>query len=109
MKKSFTCSSWSGRPADEALFVPYYSKADWNETHFYNQEFDNAILTARQTLDEGKRTQLYQQAQQILSGNGGALISIFMDDICATRANVKGWVPHSTNYLKDFRNVEFTD
>jgi peptide/nickel transport system substrate-binding protein len=108
MQKPFACGSWSGRPADEALFIAYYSKAEWNESHFYNEEFDNALLTARQTLDEAERTALYQKAQQILSEQGGTYIPLFLDSLAASRSNVEGWEPHPTNYVKDFRNIAFT-
>jgi len=109
MAKPFSTSAWSGRPADEALFIAYYGEAEWNETHFKNEEFDNAILTARSTLDEDERTKLYQKAQQILSENGGTIIALFLDALSASRSNVEGWEPHSTKYVKDFRNVTFSD
>jgi peptide/nickel transport system substrate-binding protein len=109
MQKPFSASAWSGRPADEALFIAYYSKAEWNETHWKNTEFDNAILTARKTVDETKRSELYQKAQQILMSDGGALIPIFLDSLAATRTDVTGWEVHPTKYVKDFRYVTFTD
>lgn len=109
MQKPFSCSAWSGRPADEALFIAYYSEGEWNETHFYNEEFDNAILTARKTRDDKERTELYQRAQQILSEEGGTLIPIFLDALAASRINVEAYEPHPTKYVKDFRYVRFTD
>lgn len=108
MKKPFTCSAWSGRPADEALTTPYLSTAEWNETHWYRPEFDELIFEARKTVDYDKRTQLYQDAQKLLAEDGGTLIPMFLDAISATRANVAGWDPHPTKYVKDFRLVEFT-
>ncbi len=108
MKKSFHCESWVGRPADEALFIAYHSKAEWNTSHFRNKEFDEAIETARKTKDENKRAVLYQKAQRILSEQGGTIIPYFMDTLAASRSNVEGWEPHPTSYVKDFRYVDFS-
>ncbi|WP_137391620.1 ABC transporter substrate-binding protein [Rhodoligotrophos defluvii] len=108
LKQPFVCSSWAGRDADDALSVAYLSDAEWNETHWRRPEFDNLIKQARQTLDEAKRTEFYQQAQRMVREDGGALISMFPDAIGATRANVTGWKLHPQQYSKDFSQVEFT-
>ncbi len=106
LKKPFIMSSWSGRPADDALAVAYLSDAKWNETHWKNPEFDAAIKEARQTVDEAKRTALYQKAQKLLIDDGGAIIPAFPDSIGATRANVSGWTLHPQKFNKDFSTVE---
>jgi len=109
MQKPFHSSSWSGRPCDEALFIAYHSEATWNETHFYREDFDDLIEGARMAMDPDRRSELYQKAQQLLSQEGGTLIPMFLDALSATRANVTGWEPHPTNYVKDFRRIRFTD
>jgi peptide/nickel transport system substrate-binding protein len=106
LKKPFTCSSWSGRAADEALSVAYLSKADWNETHWRRPEFDALIFEARKTVDTEKRGALYQKAQRLLADDGGAIIPMFPDAAAATRANVSGWKLHPQKYSKDFSQVE---
>ena len=62
LKKPFITSSWSGRDTDAALSVPYLSDAKWNETHWRWPEFDKLIITARQTVDEAERAELYKKA-----------------------------------------------
>jgi peptide/nickel transport system substrate-binding protein len=109
MKVPLCCSIWSGRPCDEALFAGYYSKADWNETHFYNEEFDKLILDARRTMDYDRRKELWQAAQELLSNEGGAVIPMWANTLAATRANVEGFQPHATKYIRDFRFVTFKD
>jgi peptide/nickel transport system substrate-binding protein len=106
LKKPFIMSSWSGRPADDALAVAYLSDAKWNETHWKNPEFDAAIKEARQTVDEKKRAELYQKAQKLLIEDGGAIIPAFPDSIGATRGNVSGWTLHPQKFNKDFSTVE---
>ncbi|MBV9219624.1 MAG: ABC transporter substrate-binding protein [Methylobacteriaceae bacterium] len=106
LKKPFTCSSWSGRAADEALSIAYLSKADWNETHWRRPEFDALIFEARKTVDTAKRGELYQKAERLLRDDGGAIIPMFPDAASATRANVSGWKLHPQKYSKDFSQVE---
>jgi peptide/nickel transport system substrate-binding protein len=45
---------------------------------------------SRQELDEAKRKALYQQAQQLLADEGGAIIPFFTDGLSAAHARVKG-------------------
>lgn len=106
LKKPFTCSSWSGRAADEALSVAYLSKADWNETHWRRPEFDALVSDARKTIDTAKRGDIYQKAQRLLRDDGGAIIPMFPDAAAATRATVSGWALHPQKYSKDFSQVE---
>ena len=106
LKKPFVCSAWSGRAADEALSVPYLSNAEWNETHWRRPDYDKLIYDARQTVDDKKRTALYQQAQHLLREEGGILVPIFPDAIGATRANVSGWTLHPQKFSKDFTQVD---
>ncbi|BCP52174.1 ABC transporter substrate-binding protein [Kaistia sp. 32K] len=106
LKQPFICSSWSGRGADDALAAPYLSTSEWNETHWKRPEFDAFIEKARATTDVAERTKLYQQAQQLLRDDGGAIISMFPDALAATRANVSGWKPHPQQSTKDFSQVE---
>ncbi len=108
LKKPFVCSAWSGRAADEALSVPYLSDAEWNETHWRRPDYDKLIAEARRTVEDGKRGELYRQAERMLREEGGILIPAFPDAIGATRANVAGWSLHPQKFSKDFSQVEFT-
>lgn len=108
LKQPFVCSSWSGRNADDALSVAYLSSSEWNETHWKRPEFDALIAKARETVEEGERTRLYQEAQALLREDGGAIISMFPDAVGATRSNVTGWQLHPQQYSKDFSRVEIT-
>lgn len=106
LKQPFIISSWSGRAAPEALAVPYLSTSDWNETHWRRPEFDALVNEAAATVDDARRTALYQQAQALLRDDGGAIIAIFPDALGATRANVSGWTLHPQQSTKDFSGVE---
>ncbi len=59
-------------------------------------------------MEDGKRGELYRQAERMLREEGGILIPAFPDAIGATRANVAGWSLHPQKFSKDFSQVEFT-
>lgn len=109
LKKPFIVTAWSGKGADAALARPFLSDAEWNETHWRNKEFDKYILEARRTLDEKKRGELYQKAQELVRDDGGALILLFADAIGATRSNVKGWKLHPQKLSQNYVDVTIDD
>ena len=44
----FCCSYWGGRPVQDQMFsTAYLSSADWNDTRFFNEQFDQLLLAAR--------------------------------------------------------------
>lgn len=108
LKKPFVVTGWNARSADEALSLEFLSTAAWNETHWRNKEFDELVFEARKTLDEKKRTELYQRAQRLIQDDGGALILIYADTVGATRANVAGYKVHPQKITHDFSDVSFT-
>jgi len=108
MQEPFVCSSWAGRNADEALTVKYLSTAEWNDTSYRNEDFDQLIRRARETVDYEERKALYRQAQKIIIDDGGDLIPVFRDALTATGPNVEGWAPHAQGNLKDYRRVRMT-
>ena len=63
----FSLVDWGVR----ATPLPYFqlaltSDAPWNYSRWKDPEFDSVVSQIPQTLDQGQRTQLYHQAQQIL-------------------------------------------
>ncbi len=107
LKQPFVCSSWSGRPADEALAVGHLSSSKWNETHWHRPDWDRLILDARKTVNFEARKALYQKAQRVLIDEGGDLIPVFVNATSATRADVRGWAPHAQKFYKNFTRVGF--
>ncbi len=90
MQKAFCCSSWGERQADQVLNEVYRSTASWNETFWNNPQFDDLLDQARRELDYTKRKALYQQAQQVLADDGGAIIPFFTNDLSAAHKRVRG-------------------
>jgi peptide/nickel transport system substrate-binding protein len=95
-KEPFCASYWGGRPTQDGMYsTAYYSKADWNDTRFFNEKFDQLLLQARGELDEAKRKQLYHDMAVIVRDEGGLILPMFNDFIDAHSDSVMGWVPDS--------------
>jgi peptide/nickel transport system substrate-binding protein len=99
----FCASYWGGRPTQDSMYsTAYYSKADWNDTRFFREDFDKMLLEARGELDQARRTQLYHDMALMVRDEGGLILPMFNDFIDAHGENVMGWVPdpnHETSNL----------
>lgn len=69
---------WGHRPVPQ-VFLDLYLKsgAQWNESHFRDEEVDRLIEIAGSTLDEAERTQAYHDIQRILIERGPIIIPYF--------------------------------
>jgi len=91
--KPFCTSYWGGRPTQDQMFTTaYLSTADWNDTRFNNEQFDQMLVAARGELDVAKRTQMYADMSTILRDEGGLICPMFNDFVEATTDKVDGWV-----------------
>ncbi|RVG81149.1 ABC transporter substrate-binding protein [Sinorhizobium meliloti] len=92
-KQPFSMSYWTGRPTQDQVYsIAYLSKAEWNDTRFFREDFDKLIFAARGELDEAKRKVLYREAAMILRDEGGVIAPMFNNYIDATSDKVGGWV-----------------
>jgi peptide/nickel transport system substrate-binding protein len=92
-KQPFCASYWTGRPTQDQVYsLAYLKSAEWNDTRFFNDDFDKAILAARGELDAAKRKSLYRQAGVILHDQGGVIVPMFNNYLDATGPKVGGWV-----------------
>ncbi|AJY47779.1 ABC transporter substrate-binding protein [Martelella endophytica] len=88
----FCASYWDGRPVQDQMYTTaYLSSADWNDTHFYNEEFDELLLEAKGELDQAKRKQEYSQMAKILRDEGGLICPMFNEFVQAVSTDVQGW------------------
>ncbi len=89
----FCASYWGGRPVQDQMYsTAYLSTADWNDTKFKNQEFDDLVLAARAETDEAKRKEMYSKAAHILWEEGGVICPMFNDFVDAVGEGVAGWI-----------------
>ena len=93
-KQPFSASYWGGRPTQDQMYsTAYYSKADWNDTRFFNEGFDKMLFAARSELDTEKRKKIYADMGQLVRDEGGVITPMFNDFIDATGPKVGGWTP----------------
>ncbi len=79
LKKSWCASYWGGRPTEDWIFSQIYAAgADWNETRWANERFNQLLAEARSELDPAKRRELYVEMQRLVHDDGGAVIPMFM-------------------------------
>jgi peptide/nickel transport system substrate-binding protein len=101
-KQPFCASYWGGRPTQDGMYsTAYYSKADWNDTRFFNEQFDQLLLQARGELDEAKRAQLYHDMAVLVRDDGGLILPMFNDFIDARTDQVMGWVPDPNSEMSN--------
>jgi peptide/nickel transport system substrate-binding protein len=65
----------------------------YNETHWDNEEHRDLVNAAAKELDETKRTELLQQAQEIEYNEGGLIIWGFRQQVDGYAAGVQGLEP----------------
>ncbi len=80
MKKPWCMSYWGGRPTvDWMMTTAYKGGADWNDTFWKNDRFDELLAEARAETDQLKRAAMYAEMQQILHDDGGIIVFMFND------------------------------
>ena len=93
LKSPFACTSWGYRPLDSQIAQALNKSAPYNETHWFNEQFDGITNQARRTLDSKKRHALWVEAQTMLHDDGGYIIWGFLNTLDAYSAKVHGLVP----------------
>jgi peptide/nickel transport system substrate-binding protein len=89
MKKPFCAAYWHEATTADARFTEaFLPSSPWNETHFNNPRFNELVVTARKTVDEATRADLYGQMQQIIHDEGGSIIPMFANYVWAMKDNV---------------------
>lgn len=107
----FAICGWSGDNGDPDNFLgdlfEYDEAAGKPRTNdcgrHRNPAYDTLMVQGRQTTDQAKRAQIYQQANQILRDDAPWIFINHMNQVRATRANVKGFL---LNPLQMFFNME---
>lgn len=105
LKQPFAVSNWGMRTTPAALSVAYRKAAPWNETHFFREDYDALLDKAATTLNADERRKLYQEAQRMISEEGGVLIPMFANIVAATRKGCTGYTPASDHNRPDFTEI----
>ena len=105
----FGMTSWTHRPLGVmALNLGYRSGQAWNETRYANPEFDAKLATANGLLDPNARREVMQEVQRILQRDAVMVQPFWRNQYVATRARVRGYRTHPTQYHQ-FQDVWLAD
>ena len=95
----FCTSYWGGRPTQDQMYsTAYLSTADWNDTRFFNEQFDQLLIAARAELDAARRKQMYADMGTILHNEGGLICPMFNDFIDASSDRIAGWIDDTAGF-----------
>ncbi|WP_438397351.1 ABC transporter substrate-binding protein [Caballeronia sp. DA-9] len=102
------CVTYShGRPTqDQMLNLVYKSNAAWNETAWSSSQFDELLAQGRQERAINKRVAIYEQANQLLRDDGGAIIPMFPHFLDGVSTRVGGYIPDVGGELSNRRYFE---
>lgn len=109
LKRPFATSAWGIRPPIEALSIAYTKDADWNETHWRRDDYDQLIETARTEIDPAKRAEALKQAQRLLTEEGGVIIPFFIHQVGGMRKACTGFQMHAQNFNLNYEELSCSD
>ena len=82
---------WGARPVPQ-VYLDLYVKSDaqWNESHWSDEEVAALIATAGTSLDEAERVNAYHEIQRIMIERGPIIIPYFFASFGVLAENVEG-------------------
>lgn len=94
--------SWMSTAADPGLYINYYLKCDstrespngFNNGYYCNKELESLLDQAMQTVDQGKRADLYKQATVLAAKDAPWLFGFHSKNVVAARHDVQGITPY---------------
>jgi len=99
-------TGWGSRPYPQFyLDVMLVCEAKWNESHFCDEEFDELVEIAGNTLNEQERINAYNEIQRILIERGPVIIPYFFAQFSAISDKFDGFELKAFAGRTDFREV----
>ena len=96
------------RPTPDILFsLLYTSEAPWNESHYKSEKFDKMMLEARASLDQAKRTQIYNEMQAMIAEEAGTIIPAYISNVDAIAGKLKGLEPNPLGGMMGYAFAEY--
>ncbi len=90
LKKPWCACYWSGRPTEDLMFsMAYEAGADWNDTYWDNERFNQLLVQARAELDQDLRRDLYYEMQSLVRDDGGVVVPMFANYVFAVSDRVQ--------------------
>jgi peptide/nickel transport system substrate-binding protein len=105
----FGMTAWTHRPLGVmALNLGYRSGQAWNESRYANPAFDAKLDTANGLLDPNARRKVMAEVQRVLQADAVMVQPFWRNQYVATRARVRGYESHPTQYHQ-FQDVWLED
>ena len=97
-KGNFYMAYWGMQPTEDATFnLLLTSTASYEDTAWFNEEFDDLVRRGRSTADPAERAAIYAEAQEIQLRDTPYIIAMYQDVLTASRDWVEGWTVHPLN------------
>lgn len=108
MQDNFCATYWGGRAVEDHMFTTAYAAgADWNESFWSNDRFNELLVTARSEVNEDLRREMYHEMQQLVSFEGSTIIPMYNNYVMAVSNEIATPDRISANWNFDgFRCVE---
>ena len=107
MKFPLTMGTINPRPSADVLFTLFFkSDANWNESAWRNERFDQLLVLARGETDDAKRREMYAEMQTLVHNHGGIGVPTFMSTLDAHTSKLKGLRPIPTGGLMGYAYSE---
>jgi peptide/nickel transport system substrate-binding protein len=95
------------RPSADILLTQFFkSDAQWNESRFKNEKFDQVLVAARAETDLGKRKQMYADLQTMIHSDAGIGIPMFLYSLDGHASKLKGLSPIPVGGLMGYNFAE---
>lgn len=103
-------TGWGSRPYPQFyLDQMLVTGAQWNESHFSDEEFDALAALAGTTLDEQERIEAYRQIQALLAGRGPIIIPYYFSQFGAIRDAFTGFEMKAFPGRTDLRTITLAE
>jgi peptide/nickel transport system substrate-binding protein len=100
-KVPFGASSWGHRPLGiMVLSQAYRSGVPWNETHFSDPEFDQALAEAEATVDVAERRVKMRRVEQILQDAAVVIQPLWRPVFSLASSRVRGYQAHPARQMQ---------
>lgn len=107
-KNNLTFMDWRGTDPD-ILTVHFHSKniGGWNMGYFKNPQVDSLLDTARATIDQGKRVEMYKQVQLLIMQQAATLPLFEAVQVDGAKATVEGVRYDATKSYPEWYDVRY--
>ena len=102
LKHPWCACYWGGRPTCDWMFSQAYAAgANWNDTNWENERFNELLLTGRGELNEENRAEIYGEMQQLVRDEGGVVVWAFANYVYAMAEKVTHGPDVAANWALD--------